>query len=64
MISNADDRGICALNLSLGDSERNVAPCAASPYEGAFQRARAAGVLPIVASGNEYYSDGLPSPAW
>jgi subtilisin family serine protease len=62
-IANKDAYKICSINLSLGDSNRNKQHCGSSLYEGAFAAARAAGIVPVVASGNEYYSDGISGPA-
>jgi hypothetical protein len=42
---------------------KNTSPCDDSPYEAPFAAARSAGILPIIASGNDYYSTGLSSPA-
>ena len=64
MAANAEEKGICSMNLSLGDSKRHAEPCGDGAYEAAFQRARAAGVVAAVAAGNEYFADALSSPAW
>jgi subtilisin family serine protease len=36
--------------------------CSDSSYGTAFANARAAGVVPVVASGNDAFSDGISSP--
>lgn len=62
-VANKAKYGICSINLSLGDSGKNAQRCPGSPYEPAFAAARAAGILPAVASGNEYYQNAISSPA-
>ena len=62
-VANRAKHNICAINLSLGDSRKNPEPCAASPYEAPFAAARAAGIVPAVASGNNYWTTGLSGPA-
>ncbi|MEW6220796.1 MAG: S8 family serine peptidase [Thermodesulfobacteriota bacterium] len=54
--------GVRVLNLSLG-SGVFPAPCGDSPYEAAFAEARAAGIVPVVAAGNEALRFGLAEPA-
>jgi hypothetical protein len=63
VIANKDAYSICSINLSLGDSVRNTQHCPGSVYEAAFASARAAGIVPVVASGNEYMTDALSGPA-
>ena len=62
VIANKATYNIVAMNLSLG-SGKYTSQTLESPYYTAFANARAAGILPIVAAGNEGYSDGLASPA-
>lgn len=65
-IDNRAAYNIVALNLSLGDGVKYTSPCNnrfANPYRQPFIDARAAGILPVVSSGNEGYGDGLASPA-
>ena len=62
VIANKATYNIVAMNLSLG-SGKYTSQTSVSPYYTAFANARAAGILPIVAAGNEGYSDGLASPA-
>jgi subtilisin family serine protease len=49
-----------AINLSLGNAAANANPCSSSsnPYVAAFASARAAGILPVVAAGNEALKNG------
>ncbi len=61
-IQNKVTYNIVAMNLSLGDSTKYTSQITASPYFSAFSNARAAGILPIVAAGNEAYNNGLASP--
>lgn len=62
-IANKDTYSICAINLSLGDKNKNTRMCGGSAYESAFASARRAGIVPAVAAGNNYFTDGLNSPA-
>jgi len=52
-----------AVNLSLGDSRRNTAVCPGSWATDDFASLRSAGIVPVVASGNEGFKNGLSSPA-
>ncbi len=59
---------IRAINLSLGYGDAHTGPCAHSAYAPAFALARSAGILPIVAAGNNayvhgHYRLGLANPA-
>lgn len=62
-IANASNYNIVAMNLSLGGGGNNIAVTTSSPYYSAFANARAAGILPVVAAGNNGYSNGLSLPA-
>jgi Ca2+-binding RTX toxin-like protein len=69
-ISNQATFNVRAMNLSLGDVSFKTSPCSGSsnPYVSAFSNARAAGILPVVASGNSRFQDGasrvgIASPA-
>lgn len=53
---------VVAMNLSLGGG-RFFSECPASPYTTAFAVARAAGIVPVVASGNDNYKDSMAHPA-
>lgn len=63
VINNRAVHNIVALNLSLGDKSRNPTECTRSWAMTPFARARAVGIAPVVASGNEGFSDALSSPA-
>jgi hypothetical protein len=63
VLANKDAYNICAINLSLGDGRKMTEPCPGSVYEAPFAAARAAGVVPVVASGNDYYQNALSDPA-
>jgi Ca2+-binding RTX toxin-like protein len=60
-ISNQATYNIRAINMSLGSSEDyHTSPCT-DPSDGrvaAFANARAAGILPVIASGNDAFSNG------
>jgi len=62
-IANRAAYNIVAINLSLGDTNPNYGECPLSWAATAFANARAAGILPIVAAGNEGYPNALSSPA-
>ncbi len=52
------------MNLSLGvPGVKYTSECSNSSYATAFANARAAGVVPVVASGNDAFPDGISSPA-
>jgi len=63
-VNNAQTYNIKAVNLSLGvPEEKYTTECNESSYATAFAHARAAGVVPVVASGNDGFADGISSPA-
>ena len=63
-VNNAKTYNIKAINLSLGVPDvKYTSQCSNSSYATAFANARAAGVVPVVASGNDAFSDGISSPA-
>ena len=66
-IANQTTFNIRAMNLSLGDTSHFTSRCGGggNPFVAAFSNARAAGILPIVASGNaaEGTQVGVASPA-
>lgn len=63
-VNNAKTYNIKAINLSLGiPGVKYKSECSNSSYATAFANARAAGVVPVVASGNDAFSDGISSPA-
>jgi len=61
-VTNHTTYNIVSLNLSLGGGGATQ-PCSTDPMEAAFARARTAGIVPVVAAGNDAYSDKLASPA-
>jgi hypothetical protein len=59
-ISNQATYNIRAINMSLGNATFNTSPCG-DPADGrvaAFANARAAGILPVVSSGNNAFNNG------
>ena len=63
-VNNAQTYNIKAINLSLG--VKNVKfnnECTTSAYTTPFANARAAGVVPVVAAGNDGFTDGISTPA-
>jgi len=64
-IANRSLHNIVAINMSLGDGVKYTSLCskATNPYVTPVNNARAAGILPIAASGNNAYTDGISRPA-
>lgn len=68
-IANKDMYSIAAINMSLGDGTRNTVACTkssgvgANPFVTPIRAARNAGIVVVIASGNDGYSNGLASPA-
>lgn len=62
-IANRATYNIVAMNLSLGDSSNNAGECSGSWATAPFANARSAGILPVVASGNNGYTNGISGPA-
>ena len=62
-IQNKATYNIVAMNLSLGNSTNNPSTCSGSVYSTPFINARAVGIVPVVASGNNGYSNGISEPA-
>ncbi|WHR56731.1 S8 family peptidase [Acinetobacter haemolyticus] len=63
-VNNAQAYNIKAINMSLGvPGVKYTSECQNSSYATAFANARAAGVVPVVASGNDGFADGISSPA-
>ena len=65
-IANQSTYNIVAMNMSLGDGTRYTSPCSNShtnPYVTPIANSRSAGILPVVASGNNDYTNGISSPA-
>src|SRR6266480_1020567 len=62
VLQNRSTYNIVAVNLSLG-SGRFFSPTTADPYYVPFVNLRAAGIVPVVAAGNNGYLDSLDRPA-
>ncbi|MGC1456609.1 MAG: S8 family serine peptidase [Nitrospirota bacterium] len=65
-ITNKSAYNIVALNMSLGDDVNYAAPCSNShtnPFVTPLNNTRSAGILPVAASGNDAYTNGIASPA-
>ncbi|MHB1144109.1 MAG: S8 family peptidase [Thiobacillus sp.] len=65
-IGNRARYNIVALNMSLGNGVKYTTACsvkAQNPYRQPFIDARTAGILSIVSSGNEGFTDGIANPA-
>ncbi len=65
-IANKGNFNIVALNMSLEDGLNYTSPCSSrytNPYVTPINNARSAGILPVAASGNEAYINGIASPA-
>jgi hypothetical protein len=54
---------IVALNLSLGDTVQNATACTRTPFVAAIERARAAGLVVVIAAGNDQHTAGIAEPA-
>lgn len=52
-----------SINLSLGGSSKYTSPCTSDMISAAFGTARDAGMLPVVAAGNNGWTDGITFPA-
>jgi putative cell wall-binding protein len=69
LLQRAPAGAVRAINLSVGDpNSRSMTPCSASPLASTFATLRGAGIVPVVAAGNNAYSTGsfqagLPDPA-
>jgi subtilisin family serine protease len=62
-VANQASRNIVAMNLSLGASIRNTAPCPGDVFAAPLASARAAGIVPVVAAGNDGWTDAVGTPA-
>jgi protocatechuate 3,4-dioxygenase beta subunit len=62
-IANKASYNITAINMSLGDSSFNSAPCYGDSFATPVSQARAAGILSAIAAGNDTYTNALSSPA-
>lgn len=66
VIANRTLYNIVALNMSLGNGVKYTAACSSkfsNPYRQPIIDARNAGILSVVSSGNEGFSDGIANPA-
>ncbi|MEY4764736.1 MAG: hypothetical protein RI907_1409 [Pseudomonadota bacterium] len=63
VITNKAKYNIVAMNLSLGASTTSATDCASSWATTPFANARAAGIIPVVASGNSAIKTGISVPA-
>jgi Ca2+-binding RTX toxin-like protein len=61
VVANQARFNIRAMNLSAGDGTHHLAACSAAsnPYVAAFRDARAVGVIPVVAAGNDAFVNGM-----
>lgn len=62
VIANRTTYGIAAVNMSLGYGGF-TSPCPTDVIAVAVQRVRDAGIVPVIASGNSYYTNAISSPA-
>lgn len=68
-IANKSAYNIVAINMSLGDGSDYTSTCGsthgpqANPFVTQITNARSAGILSVVASGNNGYTDGISMPA-
>lgn len=62
-INNAQTYNIKAINLSLGAPGRQFTNECSSSYTTAFANARNSGVVPVVAAGNDGFTNGVSTPA-
>ncbi len=63
VLNNRSQYNIVAMNLSLGWDTVNSGLCSNSWAAAPFAQARAAGIIPVVSSGNNGFSNGLSDPA-
>ncbi len=64
VVQNARPYNIVAMNISLGiPNVGHSAECGSSWATSAFQNARSVGVIPVVASGNDGFLNGISEPA-
>ena len=64
-IANQALYNIVAMNLSLGGGPKQTSPCGnrgTNPYVATFAAAKAAGIMPVAASGNDGFIDGMLTP--
>ncbi|MDH3676815.1 MAG: S8 family serine peptidase [Nitrosopumilus sp.] len=58
-----DTYQIASVNLSLGTGEKFTTPCVNAFLQSSIDLLRSAGIATMVASGNDFYSDGISHPA-
>lgn len=63
IISLRSTYNIVAVNMSLGDGSSNSAQCASSPFTTAIEATTNAGIVSVVAAGNNGSKTGLQEPA-
>ncbi len=63
VITNQATYNIVSVNLSLGDNSSNATQCSSSVYATVFSNLLAAGVMPVVSSGNNGFKSGITDPA-
>lgn len=61
--SNVSTYHIQAVNMSFGGSEKYSAPCPTDNLASAITNLKSAGVLTVIASGNNVFTDGISRPA-
>lgn len=65
-IANQATYNIAAINMSLGSATKYTSPCdnpLSNPYKTPIQNAKNAGILSIVAAGNDGYTNGISLPS-
>ena len=63
-IANKANYNIVSINMSLGGGTKHTRPCSTlNPYVTPVNSALAAGIIPVAASGNNCYTDGISRPA-
>jgi uncharacterized repeat protein (TIGR01451 family) len=63
-ITNRSTYNIAAINMSLGDGAKYTSTCTGgNPFATPITNAISAGMMVVVASGNEKFTDGISSPA-
>lgn len=65
-IANQSTYNITAINLSLGDGVKYTKPCDSiysNPFIAPIRKAKSAGMITVVSSGNDQFIDGINAPA-
>ncbi|MES2536156.1 MAG: S8 family serine peptidase [Pseudomonadota bacterium] len=63
VVENKSKYNIVAVNLSIVWAQKHIVECSNSWATTPFANARAAGVLPVLAAGNNSFTDGVTEPA-